>query len=149
MAYKRLLVGTDGSEPSLISVRDAAQLAKAVGAELLILTVFPPADHGTVERFQSDVPEELAWRFTPAGVADEAIEKARAVALEEGVEPRWVTERGEPAEMLIRVADQEDADLIVMGNRGMTGPSRFLLGSVPNKVSHAAPCDVLIVKTIP
>jgi nucleotide-binding universal stress UspA family protein len=59
-----------------------------------------------------------------------------------------LSERGEAAEVLINVAEREDADLIVVGNRGMTGPTRFLLGSVPNKVSHNAPCDVLIVKTI-
>lgn len=148
MRYKRILVGTDGSEPSLKSVREAARLAKATGAELLILCAYASLDHGTIERWKEEAPDEISWRFTPSTIADEAIRKGQDVAAQEGVEAKMLTFKGEAAESLIRIADEEDADLIVVGNRGMTGPSRFLLGSVPNKVSHSAPCDVLIVKTI-
>lgn len=56
-------------------------------------------------------------------------------------------EEGEAADTLINAAETEGADLIVVGNRGMSGATRFLLGSVPNKVSHHAPCDLMIVKT--
>ncbi|HEV2685574.1 MAG TPA: universal stress protein, partial [Actinomycetota bacterium] len=66
-----------------------------------------------------------------------------------GVDARTRIEQGDPAETILKVAELEDADLIVVGNRGMEGPSRFLLGSVPNVISHHAPCDVLIVKTYP
>jgi nucleotide-binding universal stress UspA family protein len=58
-----------------------------------------------------------------------------------------ISERGEPAEALITVAEERGGDLIVVGSRGMSSPSRFLLGNVPNKVSHHAPCDVIIVHT--
>lgn len=146
--YKRILVGTDGSPPSLKSVREAARLAKAAGAELIVLCAYGQLDHGTIERWREEAPEEISWRFTPSTIADEAIVKGESAAAEEGVVPRVLTFQGEAAEALIRIAEQEDADLIVVGNRGMTGPTRFLLGSVPNKVSHNAPCDVLIVKTI-
>ena len=54
---------------------------------------------------------------------------------------------GDPAEALISVAEAVDADLVVVGNRGMTGMTRFVLGSVPNKVSHHCPCSLLIVNT--
>jgi nucleotide-binding universal stress UspA family protein len=54
---------------------------------------------------------------------------------------------GEPAEALLELAEKLQADLIVVGNRGMSGMKRFLLGSVPNKISHHAPCSVLIVNT--
>ena len=149
VAYKRILVGTDGSPPSLKSVREAARLAKASGAELLVACAYGALDQGTVDRWREEAPDEISWRFTPSTIADEAIVKGESAAAEEGVTPRMLTERGEAADVLIRVAERESADLIVVGNRGMTGPSRFLLGSVPNKVSHNAPCDVLIIKTIP
>jgi nucleotide-binding universal stress UspA family protein len=147
--YRKILVGTDGSAPSLRSVREAARLAKASGAELLVVCAYGALDQGTVDRWREDAPDEMSWRFTPSTIADEAIVKGETAAAEEGVTARMLTERGEAAEVLIKVAEHEDVDLIVVGNRGMTGPTRFLLGSVPNKVSHTAPCDVLIVKTIP
>ena len=54
---------------------------------------------------------------------------------------------GDPADAILDVAEERGADLIVVGNKGMTGAKRFLLGSVPNKVSHHAPCSVLIIRT--
>ena len=53
-----------------------------------------------------------------------------------------------PAEALRAVAEERGADRIVVGNKGMTGATRFLLGSVPNKISHHAPCGVLIIRTV-
>jgi nucleotide-binding universal stress UspA family protein len=64
-----------------------------------------------------------------------------------GVEAESHARLGDPADALLEVAEEEGADLIVVGNRGMTGAKRFLLGSVPNKISHHAPCSVLIVRT--
>ena len=55
--------------------------------------------------------------------------------------------QGDAADAILDVAEEQRSDLIVVGNRGMTGAKRFLLGSVPNKVSHHAPCSVLIVRT--
>ena len=54
---------------------------------------------------------------------------------------------GDPADKILETAENEGIDLIVVGNKGMTGAKRFLLGSVPNQVSHHSPCNVLIVKT--
>jgi nucleotide-binding universal stress UspA family protein len=64
-----------------------------------------------------------------------------------GVEVETLAREGDPADAILDVAEQRDADLIVVGNKGMTGAERFLLGSVPNKVSHHAPCSVLIIRT--
>ena len=64
-----------------------------------------------------------------------------------GVEVETFAREGDPADAILDVAEERDADLIVVGNKGMTGARRFLLGSVPNKVSHHAPCSVLIVRT--
>ena len=55
--------------------------------------------------------------------------------------------KGNPAEAILDVAEEQGADLIVVGSKGMQGSRRFLLGSVPDKISHHAPCSVLIVRT--
>jgi nucleotide-binding universal stress UspA family protein len=64
-----------------------------------------------------------------------------------GVDVKTFAREGDPADAILDVAEEEGADLIVVGNKGMTGAKRFLLGSVPNKVSHHAPCSVLIIRT--
>jgi nucleotide-binding universal stress UspA family protein len=148
VSYRRILVGTDGSPPSLKSVREAAMLAKAMDAELLVMTAYEPVDQATLERWKDEAPAEFSWRFSPSSGAEEAVEKGLEAAREFGVEGKPVVEQGEAGEALIRVAERDGVDLMVVGNRGMAGPTRFLLGSVPNKVSHAAPCDVLIVHTV-
>ena len=148
VSYKRILVGTDGSPPSLKSVREAATLAKEMGSDLVVACAFEPVDQATLERWREEAPAGFEWRYTPSSGAEEAVEKGRAVAGEVGVASRSVVEQGEAGEALLRVAEREGADLIVVGNRGMAGATRFLLGSVPNKISHHAPCDVLIVHTV-
>ena len=72
---------------------------------------------------------------------------AEAVFRSEGVEAECHARRGDPADVLLSAAEDLGADLIVVGNRGMTGTKRFLLGSVPNKVSHHASCSVMILHT--
>ncbi len=64
-----------------------------------------------------------------------------------GVEVETLAREGDPADAILDVAEEKGADLIVVGNKGMTGAKRFLLGSVPNKVSHHAPCSVMIIRT--
>ena len=66
---------------------------------------------------------------------------------EEGVAVSTYARQGDPADAILDVAEEQHADLIVVGNKGMTGAKRFLLGSVPNKVSHHAPCTVMIIRT--
>ena len=66
---------------------------------------------------------------------------------EAGIEVETFAREGDPADAILDVAEERGADLIVVGNKGMTGAKRFLLGSVPNKVSHHAPCSVLIIRT--
>jgi nucleotide-binding universal stress UspA family protein len=70
------------------------------------------------------------------------------VAREAGVPVNVYPRQGDPADAILDVAEEQDADLVVVGNKGMTGAKRFLLGSVPNKVSHHAPCSVLIIRTV-
>ncbi len=78
----------------------------------------------------------------------ELLESAEREAHDEGVESVETFARvGDAADAILDIAEEQKADLIVVGNKGMTGATRFLLGSVPNKVSHHAPCSVLIVRT--
>ncbi len=147
MAYGKILIGTDGSDTATRAVRDAARLAKANGATLLVLCVFDPPSPNAIARQVASAPSEIAWRITGPAAAEEIGEAAVAVAAAEGVQAKARVEPGDPADMLIRVAEEEACDLIVVGNKGMAGVKRFLLGAVPNKVSHHAPCDVLIAKT--
>ena len=69
------------------------------------------------------------------------------MAKQAGVEVEPHPRQGDPADAILDVAEEVGADLIVVGNKGMTGAKRFLLGSVPNKISHHAPCGVYIVRT--
>lgn len=127
MAYRRIVVGTDGSERAGQAVREAATLAATVRARLLVVTAHAPDEDAA--RIIADA-ESVA---RGAGAADVHV----------------LTEEGEAAEVLLRVVEEHGADLVVLGSKGMTDASRFLLGAVANTVSHHAPCDVLIVHTSP
>lgn len=149
MSYRSVLVGTDGSESAERAVEHAAELAKACGARLTILTAFAPHAPDDIQRAQAEAPADLRWMLTDASQAEDKAGHGRVLAARLGVEEvRTRVFRGDPAEALIDTADDVGADLIVVGSKGMTGTGRFLLGSVPNRVSHHAPCDLLIVHTV-
>jgi nucleotide-binding universal stress UspA family protein len=146
MAYRNVVVGTDGSATAELAVRHAAHLAKAFGARLTIVTAYAPQPASPTDI--SEVPDDLLWRITDAAGADERAESAQVIAKEVGVKDvRRRTSSGDPATAIIEVAEDTGGDLIVVGSKGMASPSRFVLGSVPNKVSHHTPCDVMIVHT--
>ena len=94
-----------------------------------------------------DAPEDVQWAINPREDVDATLEEAAAVAREAGVTATAYPRQGDPADAILDVAEEREADLIVVGNKGMTGAKRFLLGSVPNKISHHAPCSVLIIRT--
>jgi nucleotide-binding universal stress UspA family protein len=145
--YRNVVVGTDGSATAGAAVRTAAELAMANGARLTVVTAFTP-HQADVAKARAEAPEEIQWRITESGQADETAAEACRVARELGVKDvRARSESGDPADALIDVAEDTGGDVIVVGSKGMTGAARFFLGSVPNKVSHHAPCDVLIVAT--
>lgn len=147
MGYTKILAGTDGSETATQALRNAATLAKAVDAELVVACIYDPPDAASIARETERAPAEVAWRITGSAAAEEIIERAEKAIADIGVKATMVFEQGDAADTLIRVAERESCDLIMVGNKGMAGVKRFLLGSVPNKVSHHAPCDVLIAKT--
>jgi nucleotide-binding universal stress UspA family protein len=149
MPYRSIVVGTDGSETANLAVRHAAELAKAFGSKLTIITAFTPQGGDAVARAQHEVPHDLQWMLTDSAQADDRAQSGAAAAKAIGApEVRIRTGSGDPAGVLLEIADEISADLIVVGSRGMTSTSRFLLGSVPNKISHHAPCDLVIVRTV-
>lgn len=150
MSYRRIITGTDGSPRAEVAVRHAAGLASAFGAELIVVAAFPEHVSPDTARAVEEAPEEVRWRIGNVGAAEEHANAAVALAKGAGVKTvRTVVEPGDPSEVIIRAAEDWNGDVIVVGNKGMASATRFLLGSVPNKVSHHAPCDILIVDTGP
>ena len=148
MGYKAIVVGTDGSSTAQRAVRDASRLAAAFGSRLVIVTAFSRHHHDERERGET-VPEDLRWAITDRHQAEEKAKAGRHIAHEEGArDVVIVADEGDPAEKIIEAAEDHNADLIVVGSKGLTSASRFLLGSVANTVSHHAPCDILIAHTI-
>ena len=121
--YTKVLIATDGSVTATHAADVGIDVAKASKADALILHVGDPKDGKKVLG---------------------QVEKAHSGS---GVSISTMSVSGDPADMICEVAEKENVDLIVVGNKGMTGAKRFLLGSVPNQVSHHSPCNVLIVKT--
>jgi len=121
MLYERILVGTDGSATASKAVDRAVELAQATGAGLTVVSVGARA----------------------AGIVEREVARHAGSAVSITTETR----SGDPASVLADIAEHEGYDLLVVGNKGMTGAARFLLGSVPNKISHHARSSLLIVRT--
>jgi nucleotide-binding universal stress UspA family protein len=145
--FTRILVGTDGSETAAEAVRQAVDLAKVAGAQLGIVSAYAPVSKRRVQGEQADAPADVQHEIGPREDVNLVLEAAAAEARKEGIEVQTHPVEADPAEAILNVAEQTNADLIVVGNKGMTGARRYLLGSVPNNVSHHAPCSVIIVRT--
>jgi nucleotide-binding universal stress UspA family protein len=146
--YGTIVVGTDGSDTAKEAVRQAAELAKRMGASVLLVSAYEPVSEARLHKERTEVPADVSWMVNPRedvqAVLDEEAEQIKG----NGVgEVETFAREGDPADAILDVAEEKNADLIVVGNKGMTGARRFLLGSVPNKVSHHAPCNVMIVRT--
>ncbi len=145
--FTRIVVGTDGSETAAEAVRQAADLAKLAGSELRIVSAYEPVSRRRVEGEKQGAPADVQHEIGPREDVNLVLDAAAAAAKSKGVEVQTHPVEGDPAEAILNVAEETEADLIIVGNKGMTGARRFLLGSVPNNVSHHAPCAVMIVRT--
>jgi nucleotide-binding universal stress UspA family protein len=145
--FNRIVVGTDGSETAALAVRHATELAKAMGASLEVVSAFEPVPQQRLREESQEVPGDVAYAVGPREDVNVTLQAAAGEAKEAGVEAQTHAREGDPADAILDVAEETKADLIVVGNKGMTGAKRFLLGSVPNKISHHAPCGVYIVRT--
>jgi nucleotide-binding universal stress UspA family protein len=145
--FTRIVVGTDGSETAAEAVRQAVDLAKISGAQLSIVSAYAPVSGRRVQGEQSEAPADVQYEIGPREDVNLVLDAAAADAKKEGIEVQTHPVEGDPADAILNVAEETKADLIVVGNKGMTGARRYLLGSVPNNVSHHAPCSVIIVRT--
>jgi nucleotide-binding universal stress UspA family protein len=146
--FASILVGTDGSDTATTAVRYAIDLAHELGARLQIVSAYEPVSAERLRNERIEVPQDLQWVINPREDVLAALDEAQKEAEAAGVtKVETFARQGDAADAILDVAEEQRSDLIVVGNRGMTGAKRFLLGSVPNKVSHHAPCSVLIVRT--
>ena len=145
--FKSIVVGTDGSETAREAVQQAIGLAKAVGASIELVSAFEPTPSQRLRRRAREVPQDAQWTVNPREEVDATLREASEAIERAGVAVTPYAREGDPADAILDVAEERGADLIVVGNKGMTGAKRFLLGSVPNRVSHHASCSVLIIRT--
>lgn len=146
--FRSVLVGTDGSATAGAAVAHAISVALALGARLHIVSAYEPPAQDRVGPEAGPVCEDPDWTVGPHAEVVELLALARRQAEDAGVaEVETFACQGDAADAILDVAEERAIDLIMIGHKGMTGAERFLLGSVPSKVSHHAPCSVLIVRT--
>jgi nucleotide-binding universal stress UspA family protein len=140
VVFETVVVGADGSASAAEAVGQAIELLRGTHGKLHIVSAYRPA-----QRLSSG-GDEFARSLDSGEVADSVLEDLAARARTAGVEVEIHGKAGAPADAICEVAADVEADLIVVGNKGMKGVRR-VLGSVPNSVAHQAPCSVLIVAT--
>jgi nucleotide-binding universal stress UspA family protein len=151
--YGCIVVGTDFSETASQAVDQAAELARLCGATLHIVSGFRPTigsnlAASSIEAMAyggADVLRDVEVKLGEE--VETTLERLAKSLADTGVQVQTHAIAGDPADALIDVAEHNNADLLVVGNRGMSGAKRFILGSVPNKLTHHAPCSVLVVQT--
>ena len=141
--YKVIVVGTDGSDRATVAVREAMELARMTGAKLHAV----PVVHAAVRHGFSDTSQGQSEIDKLREKTERTSAALLAEAEKQGVSAEVHTPTGDVADALTGVAEAVGADLLVVGNLGMSGVKRLVLGSVPNKVSHHCPCSLLIVDT--
>jgi len=145
--FERIVVGTDGSDTAGEAVRQAVELARATGAKLDVVSAYEPVPRSRLREESGEVPGDIAYAVGPREDVNVILEGAAGPAKAAGVDVTTHAREGDPADAILDLAEETKATLIVVGNKGMTGARRFLLGSVPNKISHHAPCSVYIART--
>jgi nucleotide-binding universal stress UspA family protein len=139
---RTIVVGTDGSKPAEEAVRQATELASREGARLHLVAAYPDPQVLREKIAGAATTQNVDMR----GVAIAVLKRAEHHVRDAGVELETYAREGDPAEVIIQVASEQQADLIIVGSRGLTGIKRFLLGSVSEKVSRHAPCSVMIIR---
>lgn len=147
-AYRTIVVGTDGSESSFKAVEKAASLAGDENAKLVIACAYYPTDDRDVAA-AADVLKDDAYQVRGSAPTNEILRTAKEKATAAGA--HTIVERpivGSPVESLLALVEEVDADLLVIGNRGLNTLTGRLLGSVPSDAARKSRSDVLIVHTV-
>jgi nucleotide-binding universal stress UspA family protein len=139
-----ITVGTDGSDTASKAVGFALDVAEKFGAKVVVASSYRPVGEDRIRQEQRDAPQDIQWSINPTEDVDSALRAVEQEARSRGLEVTSEAREGDPADVLCEIAEEHGADLLVVGNKGM---HRRVLGSVPNSVSHKAPCSVVIVKT--
>lgn len=148
MAYRSIVVGSDGSATAERAVTQAAELAARDGSRLVIVTAYASGEGPGLEVEEEAVPADLRFVLTDRVQAEELVERSRLAARDAGAGSVVVQAiDGEPASVLLEAARDFDADLVVVGSRGLSSHAHFILGSVAASVAHHASCDVLVAHT--
>jgi nucleotide-binding universal stress UspA family protein len=142
---RTIAVGTDGSETAGRAVAFAVDMAARYEAGLVVASSYTPVREDRLQKDQQDAPRDVKWAINPMQQVEPALRDAEDAARERGVPITTDARMGDPAETLCQVAEEYEADVLVVGSKGMR---RRVLGSVPNTVSHRAPCSVVVVKTV-
>ncbi|HWI21232.1 MAG TPA: universal stress protein [Baekduia sp.] len=147
--FTSIVVGTDGSESADKALDEAIAIAQANGATLHVVTAFEPETLRRMERENEAeaIAAGMDWAYNARDEITARVTHAEELAKNAGVNVTPHTREGSAAKVLIDIATELNADLIVVGNKGMSGLKHFVLSVVPDKVSHNAPCSVLIVQT--
>ena len=140
-----IAVGTDGSDTAHRAVTFALEMAERYGAGVVVTSSYKPVPEDRLRKEQADAPRDVHWAINPMEEVEPALRDAADAARARGVPITTDARTGDPAQVLCAVAEEYEADVLVVGSRGM---HRRVLGSVPNSVSHRAPCSVMIVKTV-
>ena len=145
--YERILVGTDGSRQALDAISRAGELAKLCGVtQLHVVAACHPYSPAELARIEADLPEEFHDLVVMSTPAVGRFDQARTILGKMGIDVVEYEAAGSPSHAILDAAEQIDADLIVVGARGLGAIGRFIRGSVSTRVAHHAPCDVLIVE---
>ena len=136
-------VGTDGSDTASKAVETAADMARRYDAKLVLISAFSDSKGGGPTNL-SGSSLEIQWATSPAARLTEQLERVQQELRGQGLDCSTLIEEGDPADVLVSLAERCGADVLVIGNKGM---QRRMLGSVPNSVTHKAGCSVLVVKT--
>ena len=137
-------VGTDGSDTAGKAVEFAMDLAEKYGARLVVISSYKPVSESRIKQEQKEAPDEIQWSINPTEDVEAILADVEEKAQEAGLAVTTVAGDGEPADVLVDHAEEQNADLLVVGNKGM---QRRILGSVPNSVANKATCTVVVVKT--
>jgi nucleotide-binding universal stress UspA family protein len=139
-----IAVGTDGSPTATKAVEFALDMAERYGASVVFISSYRPVSESRLKHEQRDAPDEVQWAINPAEDVEATLREVEEMAEQRGLKWKSEAREGDPADVLVDLAEEHGADVLVIGNKGM---QRRVLGSVPNSVSHKAACTVVIVKT--
>lgn len=144
-----IVVGTDGSDGATAAVERAAELAARLHAPLHVVCAYRDFSERLLRTARLDIAAALPSGLNPRGAAEATVQRAITLVADRELElvASAHVEPGGPAEVLLSVAEDVGAQLVVVGDKGMHGASRFVIGSVPDKLSHEGSFNVLITNT--